>query len=61
MWLLWSLLLALFIFLGREEKFFPAKEAASFMNKNEGFLLFFILFFRKMEKKAFPFDFLTWK
>lgn len=40
----------LFIFLVRGEKFFPAKEAASFMNKNE---LFFCCFYRKVEKGSF--------
>lgn len=50
MWLLCSLLLELFIFLVSREKFFPAKEAASFMNKN---VLFFFLFYRKVEKGSF--------
>lgn len=48
----------LFIFLVRGEKFFPAKEAASFMNKNE---LFFFFFLQKSGKRVFQFDFLTSK
>jgi len=59
MWLLCSLLLELFIFLVRGEKFFPAKEAASFMSKNK---LSFFFFYRKVEKRvSFQFDFLTSK
>lgn len=53
MWLLCSLLPKLFIFLVRGEKFFPAKEVASFMNKNE-------LAFKKKKSERLKKGLLVW-